>query len=134
LDFRLHSRSSNSRRPGQILAIALPLLLGMMVLVWGTGYKVSLYKVKAEASTSAPAKLCTRSSDIAKSDIDVAIADHGVIQAHILFAVLAFSDSESKIARPLCSRSDLVLIPPSCCLTSSLDRRPPPAASYLLFA
>jgi hypothetical protein len=127
-----HSRPYGTRRLGQILTIALPLLLGVMVLMWGTGYKVSLYKVKAEANASAPAKLCTRSSDIAKSDVDIAIADHGVIQARILFAVLAFSDSESKITRPLSSRSDLVLVPPSFYSTPSVNRRPPPAASRLL--
>jgi hypothetical protein len=134
LTLRFQSRSRNTRRLARVLAIALPLLLGMMVLVWGTGYKVSLYKVKTEANASVPAKLCTRSSDIAKSDADTAIADHGVIQAQILFAMLSFSDSESKIARPISSRTDFVLTPPSFRPTPSVHRRPPPAKPHLLLA
>ena len=115
-----------------MLTIALLLLLGMMVLVWGTGYKVSLYKVKSEANASTPAKLDTRSSDVAKSGIDSVTADHEAIQAPQLLSLLSFSESESKVARPLSPRTDLVLIPPSFCLSSSLDRRPPPAESRLL--
>jgi hypothetical protein len=105
-----------------------------MVLMWGTGYKASLYKVKSEANASAPAKLCTRSSDVAKSDVDLAIADHEVIQAQLLLALLSFSESESMAARSLSPRSDLVLLPPAFRLTSSLDRRPPPAESRLPLA
>jgi hypothetical protein len=134
LTFRLHSRPCDTRSLGQILTIALPVLLGMMVFVWGTGYKVSLYNVKSEASASAPAKLCTRSSDIAKSDVDTAVADHGVVQVRILFALLSLSDSESRAAQPLSSRADLVLVPPAFCLPPTLDRRPPPVEFHLLLA
>jgi hypothetical protein len=132
LTIRLHSRPRGVRRLGQILTIALSLLLGMMVLVWGTGYKVSLYKVKSEADASAPAKLCTRSSDIAKSNVDAASADHGVIQTRILFALLSFSSSESKIVPSLSSRIDFVLVPPAFYATPLVNRRPPPEESHLL--
>jgi hypothetical protein len=42
-----------------------------MVFVWGTSYKLSLYKVE-HATTSAPAKVCTRGSDAARSALDQA--------------------------------------------------------------
>jgi len=44
------------------------LLLALMVFAWGTGYKLSLYKAPPKDGT-APAKLCTRSSDKAWSAI-----------------------------------------------------------------
>lgn len=134
LTVTLHSRPCSTRRLGQILAITLPLLLGMMVLAWGTGYKVSLYKVKPEANTSAPVKLCTRSSDVAKSDVDSATSHHEAVQAPLVFALLSFSESEPQTIRALSSRTDFVLVPPSLYLIPSVDRRPPPSELRLLHA
>jgi hypothetical protein len=46
---------------------AICLLLAMAVFAWGTAYKLSLYGVDQHR---APAKVCTRGSDAAKSGID----------------------------------------------------------------
>lgn len=59
------------RRSAGWLTVGLFLLLGALVVVWGTEYKLSLYKVEATMQT--PAKLCTRSSDTAKSQVHLAI-------------------------------------------------------------
>ncbi len=130
----LQPRARAPRRLGQVLPVALPLLLGIMVLLWGTGYKVSLYNVKSEAKASAPAKICTRPSDVAKSGLDRVTAEQGVLQAQVLFALLSFADSEFRIIRPVSPRSDLVLTPPAFRSTPSLDRRPPTAEPRLLLA
>jgi hypothetical protein len=110
------------------------MLLGIMVLVWGTGYKASLYKVKSEANPSPPAKICTRSSDVAKSVLDIVATDHEDVSARLLFDLLSYPAIEAIPARPRSLRTDLILIPPSLCLTPSVNRRPPPAESRLLLA
>jgi len=67
-----------------------PLLLGLMVLGWGTGYKLSLYRSHA-AHAAAPAKLCTRASDMAKSELDLAATGTVVEHTTPLWAVLVVS-------------------------------------------
>jgi hypothetical protein len=42
-------------------------LLALLVFMWGTGYKLSLYR---PPDNRVPAKLCTRASDVAKSAVD----------------------------------------------------------------
>ena len=58
---------------GELLCVLLPFL----ILSWGTAYKLSLYK---NNQTAAPAKVCTRGSDAAKSGISQAIDAHKVIE------------------------------------------------------
>lgn len=52
------------------VSAALLLLLGALVVVWGTEYKLSLYR--ADSTMQMPAKLCTRSSEAAKSQVYLA--------------------------------------------------------------
>jgi hypothetical protein len=59
--------------------------LAFMVFVWGTGYKLSLYKAEHQSS---PAKLCTRGSDAEKSALDHAAGDSAVPDAALSMAVL----------------------------------------------
>ena len=59
--------------------------LACMVFVWGTGYKLSLYKAEHQSS---PAKLCTRGSDAEKSALDHAAGDSTVPHASLSMAVL----------------------------------------------
>jgi hypothetical protein len=56
-----------------------------MVFVWGTSYKLSLYKVERESS---PAKVCTRGSDAAKSALDLAADGRTLAQAPFNLAML----------------------------------------------
>ena len=46
------------------------MVLPFMICAWGTAYKLSLYKTE---TNSAPAKVCTRGSDAAKSSVSQAI-------------------------------------------------------------
>jgi hypothetical protein len=61
--------------------------LAFMIFAWGTGYKLSLYKSEALAC-SAPAKVCTRGSDAAKSAVDHVADGHNVVQIPVLVAAL----------------------------------------------
>ena len=49
------------------LGHSLFLLLALLVFLWGTGYKLSLYR---PPDNRVPAKLCTLSSDAAKDAVD----------------------------------------------------------------
>lgn len=66
-------------------------MLALMVLGWGTGYKLSLYHVHPSSATT-PAKLCTRASDTAKSDLDRAATGTVVEPTTPLWAALVVSD------------------------------------------
>src|SRR5277367_6267017 len=65
------------------------LLLALMVFAWGTGYKLSLYKPVPKDRT-APAKLCTRASDVARSALLDAAEGHRAI-AFISLSTLLFA-------------------------------------------
>jgi hypothetical protein len=54
--------------------------LACLVFVWGTNYKLSLYKAKQENS---PAKVCTRGSDAAKSVLEQATDERNVAQTFV---------------------------------------------------
>jgi hypothetical protein len=56
-----------------------------MVFVWGTGYKLSLYKAEPQSS---PAKLCTRGSDAVKHAFDHAADGDAITHAPLIVAVL----------------------------------------------
>lgn len=70
-----------------------------MVFVWGTSYKLSLYKVE-HAATSAPAKVCTRGSDAARSAVDQA-ADGPHVGPTALFVEAILSLDEPARTYPM---------------------------------
>jgi hypothetical protein len=47
--------------------------MALSVIVWGTAYKTSLYKSSAEQGKAPAAKLCTRASEVAKSEVDASV-------------------------------------------------------------
>ena len=81
-----------------------------MVFVWGTSYKLSLYRVEG-ATSSAPAKVCTRGSDAAKIAVDHAADGPPMAQIPLLVAALFSLDQAAE--------------------TSPIDRRREEAASDL---
>ncbi len=66
---------------------AVCLALALMVFLWGTAYKLSLYNT-AGARGSAPAKLCTRTTDVAKVSLQKAVAPPRSEQLHHTVAAL----------------------------------------------
>ena len=66
-----------------------------MVFVWGTSYKLSLYKVE-HAATSAPAKVCTRGSDAARNAVDQASNGPQVGHATLLVDSLISLDQATR--------------------------------------
>src|SRR5277367_5667437 len=64
------------------------LLLALMVFAWGTGYKLSLYKAPLKDG-AAPAKLCTRASEAARSAL-TAVAEGSQVVALVSLATLFF--------------------------------------------
>jgi predicted small lipoprotein YifL len=104
------------------LSRSLYLLLALLVFMWGTGYKLSLYR---PPDNRVPAKLCTRSSDAAKSAVDDAA--HGG-ETHLEPPLLTLApvpvatlpvllrrdrqDSSTKNASPFRWTPDLYLRPP----------------------
>jgi hypothetical protein len=110
-----------------ILCVALV----FMIFAWGTGYKLSLYKVESGTS-SAPAKVCTRGSDAAKSALDHAADGPTVAQRPLCVAVLISLDQGVE-EHPVDQRSDDVVSD-----LSPLSRapilylRPPPDAEHSL--
>jgi hypothetical protein len=67
------------------LSHSLFFLLALLVFMWGTGYKLSLYR---PPDNRVPAKLCTRASDAAKSAVDGA-ANGGETHPETLLLTLA---------------------------------------------
>ena len=57
-----------------------------MVFVWGTNYKLSLYKAGHQGS---PAKVCTRGSDAAKNALDHAAGDSAAAHPPLSIAILS---------------------------------------------
>jgi len=105
--------------------------LVFMIFAWGTGYKVSLYKVENGTAT-APAKVCTRGSDAAKSALDHAADGPMVAQSFLHVAVLLSLDQGAE-EHPVDQRSDDVVSD-----LSPLSRapilylRPPPDTEHSL--
>ena len=100
------------------------LLLAVMVFAWGTGYKLSLYKAPLKDGT-APAKLCTRASEAARSALTT-VAENSQIVALFSLATLFFAvDVVWRDLRP--SGVDGQPINPSPFHPpAALDLRPPP--------
>jgi hypothetical protein len=101
------------------LSRSLFFLLALLVFIWGTGYKLSLYR---PPDNRVPAKLCTRASDAAKSTVEDA-ANGGqtnrealVTLAPVAPLLLLFrrdrQDGLAKNSSPFHSTPDLYLRPP----------------------
>jgi hypothetical protein len=102
-----------------------------MVFVWGTSYKLSLYKVE-RATTSAPAKVCTRGSDAARSAVDQAADGPQVGQTALLVAAL-FDFDETAETYPLDRRREEAVHDLSPLRRAPiLYLRPPPYEGHLL--
>jgi hypothetical protein len=101
------------------LSRSLFFLLALLVFIWGTGYKLSLYR---PPDNRVPAKLCTRASDAAKSTVEDA-ANGGQTNREALvtlapvapFLLLFRRDRQDGLAKnssPFHSTPDLYLRPP----------------------
>jgi hypothetical protein len=66
-------------------------MLSLMIFAWGTSYKLSLYKPDHGV---APAKVCTRGSDAAKSYVSAALngrrtVGHGIVPSLPVYVSVA---------------------------------------------
>ena len=100
-------------------------LLALMVFAWGTGYKLSLYKPAPKDGT-APAKLCTRDSDAARSALLDASESHGTmalvaLRAPLFAPAMASPDLYRRSMEDGQSVNPSPFYPPA-----ALDLRPPP--------
>lgn len=102
------------------------LALAFMICAWGTSYKLSLYKAEGTLSF-APAKVCTRGSDAAKSAVDHAATARSLAQIPILVAAL-FSLDVAPETYPADSRREDAIVDRSPLRRAPiLYLRPPPA-------
>lgn len=101
------------------------LLLAFMVFAWGTGYKLSLYKSAAQRET-APAKLCTRSSDVARSALFDATEGHGAVAFISLLTPLFAPPRVSLDWRSRSVEDGQAANPSPFHPSAELDLRPPP--------
>lgn len=62
----------SERQSSPLLIFAIS--LGLVVFLWGTAYKLSLYKTSPMHNKVPVAKLCTRASDVAKIQVDAAVS------------------------------------------------------------
>jgi len=121
------SRSKGLLSSYGVLCVALV----FMIFAWGTGYKLSLYTVEGRIS-SAPAKVCTRGSDAAKSAFDHA-ADGPTVAQRPRWVALLLSLDQRVEEHAVDQRSDEIVSD-----LSPLSRapilylRPPPDAGHSL--
>ena len=111
-------------RVSRTLSRSLFFLLALLVFLWGTGYKLSLYR---PPDNRVPAKLCMRASDAAKSAVEDA-ANGGQTHPEALLMTLA---PVPVMSSPLLFRRDrqdgLAKNSSPFHWTSDLYLRPPPA-------
>jgi len=101
------------------------LLLALMVFVWGTCYKLSLYKAPLKDGT-APAKLCTRASDAARSALlDAAAGGHALTLVSLATLFLAAAVT-SPYLRARRVEDGQAMNPSPFHSPAALDLRPPP--------
>jgi len=118
--FIQHRRpQSNSRLP---LVGLLCVILSFMIFAWGTSYKLSLYKPDEGL---APAKVCTRGSDVAKSMVSHAIDGRKPIAQNIVASLPVYASNQFSDVQSLGWLEALTVFTP---LPSSTIRaaRPPP--------
>ncbi len=75
LDKFKHPRISQTRWRFPLYGL-LCVLLSLTIVAWGTAYKLSLY---TSTKDGAPAKVCTRGSDAAKSGVTAAIDGRKIV-------------------------------------------------------
>lgn len=106
------------------------MVLGICVVAWGAAYKCSLYKSQQEQAKTLQAKLCTRASEAAKSDVEYTVKG-GNDTAFILIALTQLFDL------PVFKAVDAVLDDfqphpvPTLEHSSPHLRRPPPQISLI---
>jgi hypothetical protein len=130
-DESLNSRATTQNGPVRSRRRLPFLLLALMVFAWGTGYKLSLYKAPPHDG-NAPAKLCTRASDAARSALLDASQGPRAIS---LVAVLTPLFAPAMSSHDLCRRGmeDGQAVNPSPFHPpAALDLRPPPMRSLEL--
>jgi hypothetical protein len=116
-----HPRSSRFKWRSPLFGL-LCAVLPFMIFAWGTAYKLSLYKTE---TNSAPAKVCTRGSDAAKSSVIQALDGREVFGKNITpplpvnFPIV--SPGRDEVAQ---SEMCQVILPLQCC--PMLAARPPP--------
>jgi len=99
------------------------LLLAIAVFSWGLQSKLALYK---SPSRDAPAKLCTRASDVAKSNCDDATDGGKLEQGTLLPALLSVSKSISLRLLPGNAQIEIAQCLSPLRSTPILHLRPPP--------
>jgi hypothetical protein len=108
------------------------LLLAFSVFVWGTSYKLSLYKDNSPGSLT-PAKLCKLKSDQAKSEVDHVIDGRRALTVVFLLALFPPSkDLASRVSRRMSIR-DLRLSFSPLRVAPVLHLRPPPQSTLRMF-
>lgn len=112
------------------LTAVLPLLLGLMVLAWGTGYKLSLYHAQAKIDSAPTAKLCTRSSDVARSGVEAALIPAVPTQAMLLLSLLPVAQPDSRFSELRAGEAKLSKPSPPP-FSSNLYLRPPPSSVFM---
>jgi hypothetical protein len=116
-----HPRPSRSKWRFPLCGL-LCVVLPFMIFAWGTAYKLSLYKTE---TNSAPAKVCTRGSDAAKSSVNQAIDSRKVIGNGIALPLpVNFSVVLPGRRDVALSEACQVILPLQSCPT--LAARPPP--------
>ncbi len=105
------------------------LLLAFMVFVWGTGYKLSLYKSLREDG-STPAKLSTRTSDVAQSELQDATADPRPIKIVSVATPLPIPSAKQRTSSRDGIEDGQPINPTPFHPPSALDLRPPPMAPF----
>jgi hypothetical protein len=120
------NQSRTLRSKGHVpLYGGLCVVLAFMIFAWGTGYKLSLYKSEALAC-SAPAKVCTRGSDAAKSAVDHVADGHNVVQIPVLVAALFSLDEAAGTCRTRPHRRETAINLSPLRRAPILYLRPPP--------
>jgi hypothetical protein len=121
-------RTSSSRSSG--LTSRLPAILLLVtaacVFAWGTSYKLSLYKSASEQGKMPEAKLCTRASEAAKTDVESSISQNHTGAIYSVFIAIDFVQPVVQYSRALPVSGP----PPPAFFavrdTSPLFQRPPP--------
>ncbi len=108
------------------LTVMLLLFTAAAVFAWGTCYKLSLYKSAAEQGKMPAAKLCTRASEAAKTDVESSVSQDQGAAISSAFAAIEFVQPVVQYSRALSVNAP----PPPAFLavrdTAALFLRPPP--------
>jgi hypothetical protein len=87
--------------PSSWLRTALLVLTALSVIAWGTYYKTSLYKSLADQGKAPAAKLCTRASEAAKSQVDASVHEISATEPYHFTSSSGLLTEVVRHARPL---------------------------------